>query len=306
MAPGIPSPHPTGRHASPGWPLPRGDCGCPHVLLAPRELWDPPRRVVVPKNPALRWGGGGVLPRHPLVPGVPRPHPLAARPRLRGGAVHSVGGPHHQGALDRPCLRLPVRLMALCRLQRIHHSPGGTPGTRGLTPGRPHTSMPRYGPRPRPPPPRHLYSHIASTWLNALLDQVDAAARRVAVTCPDTVGWLSPLQEPRVRFSHAGLQVHDALPHARRSLLASHHAYAKAPPPQRHPALSEYATVVSHGLLTWGDHLAATGIRLSLFPPKDTPCPLCLLPAHGDHILSCPLDPLLRAHYHRWLASRLS
>ena len=155
-------------------------------------------------------------------------------------------------------------------------------------------------------PPRHLYLHIAGTWLDALLDQVDEAAGRAADTCPDTVGWLSPLQEPRICFSHAGLQVHDALPHARRALLASHHAYSTAPLPQRHPALSEYATAVSHGLLTWGDHLTVTGIRLSLFPPRDTPCPLCLLPAPGDHILSCPLDPLLRAHYHRWLAARLS
>ena len=155
-------------------------------------------------------------------------------------------------------------------------------------------------------PPHHLYSHITGTWLDALLDQVDAAAGRVADTCPDAVGWLSPLQEPRVCFSHAGIQIHDALPYARRALLASHHAYAKAPPPQRHPALGEYAAAVSHGLLTWGDHLAATGIRLSLFPPKNTPCPLCLLPAPGDHILSYPLDPLLRAHYHRWLAARLS
>ena len=159
---------------------------------------------------------------------------------------------------------------------------------------------------PPPPPPRHLYSHITGTWLDALLDQVDAAAGQAAVNCPDTVGWLSPLQDPRVCFSHAGLQVHDTLPHARRALIVSHHAYAKTPPPQRHPALSEYATAVSHGLLTRGDHLTVTGIRVSLFPPRDTPCPLCLLPAPRDHVLSCPLDPLLRAHYHRWLAARLS
>ena len=155
-------------------------------------------------------------------------------------------------------------------------------------------------------PPRHLYSHIAGTWLDALLDQVDEAAGRAADTCPDAVGWLSPLQQPRVCFSHAGLQVHDAMPHARRALLASHHAYSASPPPQRHPALNEYANVVSHGLITWGDHLTVTGIRLSLFPPRDTPCPLCNMPASGDHVLSCPLDPLIRAHYHRWLAARLS
>ena len=198
VAPSIPSPQPTGRHDSPGWALPRGDCDRPHVLLAPRELWDSPRSVVVPENPALRWGGSGVLPRHPAVPGVPRPHAPAAGQRLHGGAVHSVGGPHRQGTLDRPCLRLPVRLMALCGLQRIHHGPGGTPRTRGLTQRRPHTAcrdMARGHALPR-----HLYSHITGTWLDALLDEVDPAAGRVADTCPDTVGWLSPLEEPRVCF----------------------------------------------------------------------------------------------------------
>ena len=155
-------------------------------------------------------------------------------------------------------------------------------------------------------PPRHLYSHIAGTWLDTLLDQVDEAAGQAADTCPDAVGWLGPLQQPRVCFSHAGLQVHDAVPHARRALLASHHAYSASPPPQRRPDLNEYANIVSHGLITWGDHLTVTGIRLSLFPPRDASCPLCTKPASGDHILSCPLDPLIRAHYHRWLAARLS
>ena len=117
------------------------------------------------------------------------------------------------------------------------------------------------------PPPRHLYSHITGTWLHARLDQVDAAAGRSADSCPATVGWLSPLQEPRICFSHAGLQVHDALPHARRALLVSHHAYAKSPPPQRNPALGQYTIAVSHGLLSWGDRLIVTGLRLSLPPP---------------------------------------
>ena len=76
------------------------------------------------------------------------------------------------------------------------------------------------------PPPRHLYSHITGTWLDALLDQVDAAAGRSADSCLAMVGWLSPIQEPRICFSHAGLQVHDALPHARCALLVSHHASA--------------------------------------------------------------------------------
>ena len=155
-------------------------------------------------------------------------------------------------------------------------------------------------------PPHHLYSHIAGTWLDTLLDRVDEAAGQAADNCPDAVGWLGPLQKPRVCFSHAGIQVHDAVPHARRALLASHHTFSASPPPQRLPDLNEYANIVSHGLVTWGDHLTVTGIRLSLFPPRDTSCPLCTMPASGDHILSCPLDPLIRAHYHRWLAARLS
>ena len=57
------------------------------------------------------------------------------------------------------------------------------------------------------PPPRHLYSHITGTWLDALLDQVDAAAGQAVVNCPATVGWLSPLQDPCVCFSHTGLGV---------------------------------------------------------------------------------------------------
>ena len=156
------------------------------------------------------------------------------------------------------------------------------------------------------PPPRHLYSDITGTWLDALLYQEDAAAWRSAEGYPATVGWLSPLQEPRIFFSHAGLQVHDALPHACRALLVFHHGYAKSPAPQRNPALGEYNIAVSHGLLSWGDHVTVTGLRLSKFTPRDTPCPLCLLPDPGDHVLSCPLDPLLRAHHHRWLAAWLS
>ena len=153
VALGVTPPHSAGRHSPPDWALPSGDCDSPHVLLAPRELWDPPRRVVVPEDPALRRGCGGVLPRHPPVPGVPRPHPLEAGQRLHGGAVHGVGGPHRQGAFGRPCLQLPIRCVALCGLQRVHHSPGGAPRAGGLPTRGSHKSVPRHGPRSRPPPP---------------------------------------------------------------------------------------------------------------------------------------------------------
>ena len=284
----------------------RGNCGCPQVLLATRELWDPPRCVVVPKT---RRCGGAVAVLCPITlryQVYPVPIPLrldnaytaelytawvalTARGPSTDSAFGFRSGSWHfavckgyitaQEGRREPEDSLQGDLIRACRDMARGHAP---------------------------PPPPAISTLITGTWVDALLDQVDAAAGRVAVTCSDTVGWLSPLQEPRVCFSHAGLQVHDAPPHACRALLASHHAYAKAPPSQCHPALGEYATAVNHGLLRWGDHLTTTGIRLSLFPPKDTPCPLCLLPAPGDLVRSCAHDPLLRAHYHRWLASRLS
>ena len=118
-----------------------------------------------------------------------------------------------------------------------------------------------------------LLAHITGTCLDAVLDQVDAAAGRSAKNCPPPVRWLTPAKEPRICFSHAGLQVHDALPHARRAPLVSHHTSAKSPPPQCSPALGEYTTAVSHDLPSWGDHLTITGLRLSLLPPRDTSCP---------------------------------
>ena len=118
------------------------------------------------------------------------------------------------------------------------------------------------------PPPRHLYSHITGTWFDALLDRVDTAAGLSAKGCPAAVRWLAPIQEPRICFLHARLQVHDALPHARPAHLPSHHKSSRSPLPQRNPAPNEYATTVSHGLLSWGDHLVVTGLRLSLSPPS--------------------------------------
>ena len=42
-------------------------------------------------------------------------------------------------------------------LPRIHHCPGGTPRTRGLAAGGPHTSVPQYGPRSRSPPATSIH-----------------------------------------------------------------------------------------------------------------------------------------------------
>ena len=78
------------------------------------------------------------------------------------GAIHGVGGPYRPRPLGRPHLRFPVQLMALRRLQGIHHGPRGTAGTGRLTARRPNTRVPCYGRRPPSPSPlllphrRHL------------------------------------------------------------------------------------------------------------------------------------------------------
>ena len=108
---------------------------------------------------------------------------------------------------------------------------------------------------PPPPPPPLLPPH-------ALLDQVDAAAGRSAESCPATAGCLSPIEAPRICLSRAGLQVHDALPQARRALLVSHHASAQSSPPQHNPDLGEYTIAVSYVPLSSDDHLTVTGLRL--------------------------------------------
>ena len=99
-----------------------------------------------------------------------------------------------------------------------------------------------------------------------------------------------------------------ALPHARRALLVSHHMSSGSPPPQRNPTLVEYATAVSHGLLSWGDHLATTSLRLSLPPP---PPGTILAPSVSNPPLVtmsylARLITLLHAHYHWLIAPRLS
>ena len=201
---------PIGTPPPPSWPLPRGDCGHSHVLLAPQKLWHPPQCVMVPTDPALWWGRGSILPRHSPIPGIPCHHTPTAGQRLHGGAVHGVGGPCRPGPLGRPAFgfRSSSWHFADCKgyikAQEGRREPNDSlqgdliRECRAMASGH--------------APPHHLYSHITGTWLDTLLDQVDAAAGQAAVNCPATVGWLSPMHDPRVCFSHAGLQVHDALP----------------------------------------------------------------------------------------------
>ena len=190
------------------------------------------------------------------------PQPRANHARHRGGPLYLSRQPSPSPAnRGQPC-RLPGRSGGCQSGGRCGQEEGSLQGDlicecRALVQGH--------------PPPRHLCSHITDSWLDALPYQEDAAAGPSAEGCPATVGWLSPLREPRMCFSHAGLQVHDALPHARRALLVFHHGYAKSPAPQRNPALGKYSIAVSHGLLSWGDHLIVTGLRLSMFTPETHP-----------------------------------
>ena len=63
-----------------------------------------------------------------------------------------MGGPHRQGALSRPCHRLPIRCVALCGLQRVHHGAGRAPRAGRFATRRSHKIVSRHGPRSRPSP----------------------------------------------------------------------------------------------------------------------------------------------------------
>ena len=175
---------PPNRHAPPPpySPLRRGIRGHPHVLLAPKKLWHPPRYLMVPEDPTLWWGCGGVLPRYATVLDKPRRHPPKIGQRLHGGAIHGVGSPLRPGSLGQPYLHFPVQLVALCRLQGVQEvqegrrEPDNSP--QGDLIRECHALIGGH------PPPRHLYSHITGTWLHTLLDQVDAAGGRSAESCP--------------------------------------------------------------------------------------------------------------------------
>ena len=131
-------------------------------------------------------------------------------------------------------------------------------------------------------------------------------------------GWLRATGARRMRTTEDGLECPNVPPtwSARPPSVRRSHAVTAAIPtfswlPENygilHPALGEYATAVSHGPLTWGDHLTVTTIRLSLFPPPEGthPAPSVSYPplattsflAHSTRSF---------AHYHRWLAARLS
>ena len=58
-------------------------------------------------------------------------------------------------------------------------------------------------------PPQHLRSHQTGTFLDAVLDQVDSAAKKVAQRQQPAVGWIAHLQPPQVAFLFAGTQIQD-------------------------------------------------------------------------------------------------
>ena len=70
-------------------------------------------------------------------------------------------------------------------------------------------------------------SHFTGTWLNKLLNEVDKTAKPAAETSPVEIVWVQPLQQPRDCFSHAGIQVHQALPPALWAMTVAHHQAAR-------------------------------------------------------------------------------
>ena len=61
--------------------------------------------------------------------------------------------------------------------------------------------------------PRHLYSHLQGTFMDAVLERVDSCAKDLARRQQPTLGWIAGLQDPMVCFFHHSTpgpyQLHD-------------------------------------------------------------------------------------------------
>ena len=104
------------------------------------------------------------------------------------------------------------------------------------------------------PPPSHLYSHMQGTFLDEILDAVDAAAKRAAKASVHRVGWIRGLQPPSVCFVREGTQIHHPKSALRRDLTNMHQGRYPTERQGASVGYSQYAMVVKASVLTNEDH----------------------------------------------------
>ena len=140
---------------------------------------------------------------------------------------------------------------------------------------------------------------MQGTFLDDVLDAVDAAAKRAAKASVHRVGWIRGLQPPSVCFVREGTQIHHPRSALRRDLTDMHQ---ERYPTERQGAsvgYSQYAMVVKASVLTNEDHMQLVGIRHGLQTwPGSGPCPCCRLPdSHDGDIFACPAAWVYAQHH---------
>ena len=127
--------------------------------------------------------------------------------------------------------------------------------------------------------PRHLYSHLQGTFLDEVLERVNAYAKDVALQQRPAPGWIAGLREPIVCFVDTSAprpyQVHDPLPLFRHRLCRYLREAVSLPPIEDNPCHAFYSDLVIKGFLTWGVHLMVVAIRHDVGAASDAVCPFC-------------------------------
>ena len=145
--------------------------------------------------------------------------------------------------------------------------------------------------------PLHLYSHVAGTLLDELLDIADEKAKLGAEGACPRVGYLAGLQGAQAVVTRQGRQVHGLRSRLMSDLETWYHARHVPAHPLRH--FGQYAEVVCNSGITIEDHTLLLAVRhgvLNTNPAAE--CVLCTeRPDHRACLGSCPMSWLYWLHH---------